>query len=215
MELSLFWHWSPHLLIAVSNIKRKSRDIKTRWERWHRKTGSSWLNQPPREARRAWRRISAACQSEEWVWHSGPDCPSLFLLPLFVGGVGGGAEIHWQRHQELHSGDRLSINSSTPPPHPPTERRWESSSSITLDSCIMHIRRLQIRWERRDKAGRGWAQLGFLQPQKSNAVKQHPGIIRAPFCLCVCLVFECNIRSLTGGDRTPAQKTAVQLINLC
>lgn len=138
MELSLFWHWSPHLLIAVSNIKRKSRDIKTRWERWHRKTGSSWLNQPPREARRAWRRISAACQSEEWVWHSGPDCPSLFLLLSLCRG-GGGAEIHWQRHQELHSGDRLSINSSTLPPRwdagsPPAQSRWIHASCIS-DAC--------------------------------------------------------------------------------
>lgn len=207
MELSLFWHWSPHLLIAISNIKRKSRDIKTCWERWHRKASSSWLNQPPREARRAWRRISAACQSEEWVWHSGPDCPSLFLLPLFVGG----AEIHWQRHQELHSEDSLSINSSTLLPQrdagsPPAQSHWIHASCIS-DYCKSDGRGETRRGE--DDS------TGLSLGAKSKAVKQHPGIIRVSFCLRACLV--CYVTSDHWWAETEPQcrRPGMQLINLC
>lgn len=129
----------------------------------------------------AWRRISAACQSEEWVWHSSPDCPSLFLLPLFVGG----AEIHWHRHQALHSGDSLSINSSALPPRrgagsPPAQSRWIHASCIS-DYCKSDGRG-ETRQGEDDSSG-------LSRGSKSKAVKQHPGMIGASFCLCACLVF--------------------------
>lgn len=104
---------------------------------------------------------------------------SFFFLSLWE------AEIHWQRHQTLHSADSLSIKAPPPSlPSPPTERHWESSSSIMLGSCIMHIIALQIRWERRDKR-RQDGSTRLPQGAKSKTGKQHPGIIVTSFCPCV------------------------------
>lgn len=188
--------------------KKKSRDIKTCWQRWRWKTGSSWLNQPPCEARQAWRRISAACQSEEWVWHSGPDCPSLFLLPLFVV-WGRGGEIHWQRHQALRSGDRLSINSST---------LTETLGVLQLNHAGFMHHAYQTPANQIGERSRGrerMTQLGFLQAPHLKLWNNNPGIIRAPLGLRVGPVF--NVASDHRCAQTEPQcpSPGVQLISVC